>query len=127
MSIKTVFNEHVAEKTSPLITCQIVDAAGAGLGPGSLASLTLTLYDRASGSIINSRSAQNVLNANQVTVDGSGNLQFSMNPADNPILDDTLDVETHVALFEWTWSAGGGTKAGKYEIYLLVKNLVKVS
>ncbi len=127
MAIKTVFNDEIAEKTTVVIDGDLTNESGGPLGSGDLATLTLTLYDRASGSIINSRSAQDVLNANQVTVDGSGNFQFSMNPADNPILDDTLDVETHVALFEWTWSAGGATKAGKHEIYLLVKNLVKVS
>lgn len=124
MAIKSVFNDEIAEKATALLSGIVEDEAGNPLGSGSLTTLTLTLYDKVSGSIINNRTAQNALNQNGVTVDGSGGLVFTMTPADNPILNDTLEKEVHVALFEWTWS--GGAKAGKYEIYLTIKNLAKV-
>lgn len=124
MPIKTVFNDEIAEKTTVKLGGSVKDEGGNLLGSGALTTLTLTLYDKASGSIINNRSAQDVLNQNGVTVDGSGAFTFTMTPADNPILNDTLEKEIHVALFQWTWAVGA--KAGKYEIYLTIKNLAKV-
>ena|SRR5947209_1858018 len=113
---------RVNEKTTARYTAQLVDETGAGIPAASLATLTLTLYDVATSGIINSRSAQNVLNVNGVTVDTSGNLVWTMDPLDNAVIG-SRELEAHVALFEYTY----GSKGGKHEVSLLVANLQKVT
>jgi hypothetical protein len=113
------------EKTSSEITGQLQDETGAGVPAASLTSFTLTLYDLNTGQILNSRNAQNVLNANGVTVDSNGNVVWTLSPADNAIVTDALGVETHIALFQWTWA--GGLKGANVEVAIPVRNLAKVS
>ena len=62
---------------------------------------------------------------NGVTVDSSGNIVWTLDPADNIIVTATEERELHVALFEWTYS--GRAKSGKHEVTLLLENLVKVT
>jgi hypothetical protein len=91
-----------------------------GVAP-ALSVLTLTLYDKASGDIINSRDGQDVLNTNGVTYNSTtGALVWTIAPEDNPIVDDALAHEEHVALFEGTYSS---TKKLKHEVSILVRNL----
>jgi hypothetical protein len=74
----------------------------------AMSSMKATLYDRVSGSVINSRSLQSVLNANGGTLDGSGNFGLTLTPVDNPIIDPTIVVaEVHVCCLN------GPTKGGQ--------------
>lgn len=113
------------EKTTHVYSCTIKDENDTAVPAAQLNTLTLTLYAVQTGTIINSRSQQNILNANNVTVNSSGVLTWTMQPNDNIIVNDALDEETHVALFEWTYSSG--TKAGKHEVKFVIQNLTKVS
>lgn len=113
----------VNELESPIYSATLVNEAGDPFG--NLDSLTLTFYNKKTGAIINSRSSQNVLNANGVTLGSStGLLTWTMVPADNPIIDNTLRVEEHVALFVAIWN--GGTKRMNHEVSILVRNLNKL-
>lgn len=114
----------VLERVSVKYTATIKDEAGTAIPGSALTALTLTLYSVHSGTIVNSRNDQNVLNANGVTVDEAGLLTWIMDPLDNQVLDTAFAYERHRALFEWTWS--GGTKAGKHEVDFLVQNLGQV-
>ena len=67
------FTGIVKQANTFRFTATIVDETGAVLPAASLATLTLTLYDLASFTIINSRNAQNVLNGG-----GSGNSNTSL-------------------------------------------------
>jgi hypothetical protein len=96
----------IPEGSSARYTATLLDELGAGVPAASLTTLTLTLYDDKTGAIINGRNAQNVLNANGVSVDASGNLVWAITPADTPIVTDTLQTETHYAVFKATWSSG---------------------
>lgn len=100
------------------------DETGAVIPAASLSTLTLTLYRKTSGEIINGRNAQNVLNANGVTVDVNGNLTWTMTPADNGVTSTTVAAEMHIALFEWTYNAGN--KAGNHEVWINVLQLANV-
>src|SRR5262245_59212592 len=115
--------KNILEKTSRKYTAVLKDLDGVSIPSATLNTLHLTLYSIHSLAIINSRQAQNVLNANQVTVDANGNLAWEMLPANNAILDDSLATEIHRALFEWTWA---GTKSGAHEVDFQVRNLNKV-
>lgn len=92
------------------------------IAAASLSSLALTLIDDSTGVVINSRSAQNVLNTNGVTVDSAGNLIWLMTAADNSIQDSTLAhgrVELHLATFTWTWDSG--SKRGSHSFWIEVE------
>ena len=115
----------VREKTTRRYTAVLKDETGAAIGSGTLSSLKLTLYNKADGSIINTRNQQNVLNANGVTVDSSGNLTWTMDPADNPVIDAVKDYEEHVALFEIGWS--GDAKKNNHEVIIRVENVNKIT
>ncbi len=121
MAFRTILRAILPERSSAKITGILKDENGAVISSASLSTLVLSLYVEGSPStIINGRNKQNVLNANGVTVDGSGNLAWLMDPLDNSIMDSTLSIEQHVALFEWTY---GGSRAGRFEILISVKNL----
>ena len=130
MSRSTLSEEdrRVAENSSALYTANLTDEAESALALSSLHAITLTLYDKESGTIINSRSDQDVKNTNNVTITSGGVLTWSVQPADNPIVGTNIRVgghETHVALFEYTWASGAA--AGKHELEIEVRQLDKVT
>lgn len=115
----------VLEKTTPKYTAVVQDDSGNPLPAASLTTLTLFLYViKADGTTQYIRGAagapQDVLNVNNVTVDASGNLVWSIQVADTTMIE-TLDFERHLALFTWTWAAG--TRTGRHQLILVVKNL----
>lgn len=123
---KTAIEDTVAEGVTCRITGTLVDETGAAVPAASLTTLTLTLYTETGLAILNSRSAQNVLNANGGTVDSAGALIMTLTPEDNQITGAGVGgPETHVALFEWTWASG--TKKGRHEVRFLVTNLAVVT
>ena len=61
---------------------------------------------------------QDVLNANNVTVDGSGNLVWTVQAADTTVVE-AIPFELHYCLFAWT--AVG--VSGKHLVILRVRNL----
>ena len=113
----------VLERTTRIFSATVQDLDGVAIPAASLTTMVLTLYSLHSLAVINSRNAQDILNANNVTIDANGLLTWELQPADNQILDNSRPVEVHRALFEWTW----GGKAGKDEIDFYVRNLNKVT
>src|SRR4051812_43137329 len=111
---------HLNELSSASYRGQIVDEDGIGFG--AIETLTLTLFDKVTQAIINSRDEQDVLNANGVSVDlSTGQLTWALIPADNVILDDTLRQEEHRARFTATWN--GSNKQMQHEVTIKVVNL----
>jgi len=84
----------------------LLDNAGAVIPVANLSALTMTLRDARSGSIVNSRSAQNVLNSNGVTVNSSGALVWTIAILDTTLLDATLESEEHAAEILFTTTSG---------------------
>jgi len=127
MSYKTVLLPYILEKTTAKLEALIVDEAGVAISSANLDTLILDLYDMTTTAktIINARSAQNVLNINDVSVDTSGNLIWLIQDLDTIILDATLATETHRAVLSWTYSAG--TKTGRAVLDMTIVNLAKVA
>ena len=119
----TTADDEVAEGTSCVLSFVVQDEDGVALADTDLTTLTVTLYNKATGAIINSRTDVDILNDNNGTVDGSGNGTWKALPADNPILATGRSREEHVAYFEWTWNAGAD--AGGHEVIFTVVNLLK--
>lgn len=95
------------------------------IAASNLLTLTLTLYDAASGSVINSRSAQDVLGVNGGTVEASA-VRIRLQPLDNPIVSATLavgGVEWHVARLTYTWNDGVTTRTGIEEVRFGVRRV----
>jgi len=110
-------------------TAVLKDETGTPVSSASVTTLTLTLYNLNSTTlaILNSRDHVNALNANNVTLDTSGNLAYTMQPADN-VVGATIakgDLEPHRVLFEFTWS--GGVKRGSHEVTVYVRKIDKIA
>jgi hypothetical protein len=114
----------IDEKETGQYTGTIVGNDGVTPLPGAtLSTLLLTLYViKQDGTDQTIRNVQNVLNANNVTVNAAGLLTWTIQVADTTLVE-TIPFERHIALFEFTWPTG----AGKHEVILLVRNLRRVS
>jgi hypothetical protein len=98
----------VNERTTAEYKGYLQTITGAAMPGSDLDTLTLTLIDASTQTIINNRNAQNVLNTNGVTIGQDGLITWTIDPADNPIHDDRLEVELHRAIFIATWNGGAG-------------------
>lgn len=114
---------QVQEESSYELTIPWLDQADAPLPLVEVATLILTLYEVRSGTIINSRSAQDILNANGVTFHATtGIMVWTIQPSDTTFAT-TTRKETHRALFELTLGTGGKKKV---QVDLVVSNLQRV-
>lgn len=95
-------NEHSSARMAFTLRTQ----DGEPIVPADLVAMTLTLYNRNDGAIINGRDQQDVHEQNNVSVDEQGRLVWDMQPEDNVLLSRTSSTETHVALFMWEWPTG---------------------
>lgn len=111
-----VFN--TTEDASASYGADIVDENDSPITLASLLTLTLTLTNEEDGSIINGRSSQNVLNQNNVVITSGGALTWSLQAADNVIVNERIQPtlrERHIATFNWTYGSG---KAGSHTFYI---------
>jgi hypothetical protein len=108
--------------TTQLITTTLKDETGALIPTAGLTALTATLTVRTTGAVINSRSVQDIKNANGGTyVDGV--LTLTLSPADSPHAGQS-PIEDHVLLLRWTYNSGAS--AGVQEILLRVRDVGRV-
>lgn len=118
MRLRTLIREGV----SAILTTTIQDLDGEPLGSADLDTLTLSLYDEPTRTIINERDDVDVLNANGGTLDADGNFELSLSADDTAVVDDAALLEWHIALLTWTWTEGADTFTGKAAIIHRVVN-----
>jgi hypothetical protein len=124
---------RVNESTSAFYYATLRDEAQSLVTATQLSTLTLSVFDEDSRKIIGARNAQDVLNANGVTlydalqtaVDEHGdsvsfNLKWQMDPGDNPVFANWKTSEIHYAEFTATWGTG---KQMKHRARIEVVNL----
>jgi hypothetical protein len=124
----TAAEKTVLEKSSAIYTATLKDETGTAIPLASLSTVTLSLHDVATGQAINSRTDQDIKNANNVTIHAtSGLLTWIMQTADNAIVGDVDEgeLEEHCAEFAWTW--GSPTKTGRHRFVFYVQSLTKVT
>ena len=115
-----------AEKKTAKITATLKDEDGSVLALVSVDTLTLTLYEEVTGTIINSRSGSNIKNTGGGTLHAtSGAFTLTFAPDDMAFIQTDPTREWHIALIEWTYNSGADD--GGKEIAFQVENLVKVS
>lgn len=119
MSARTIIDGVFAEGGSAVLTATVQDNASppAAIPGGSLTTLTWTLYDERSDTIINSRDAVDA----KASVDAQGLLTLALDAADMVIVKDRALEERHVVLVEWTWN--GGDESGAHEIVFTIRNM----
>jgi hypothetical protein len=127
MSVRTTLTDPVAEKATAFLSATITDTDGVtplANADTVLISLTLTLYDERTGTVINSCTDRSIKNTGGGTVSAAGAVSVRLDPLDMAILGGRSS-EQHVALFTWTW--GSPLATGRYEIAFTVTNLEKVT
>ena len=123
MSHRTTLSHPKVESQTTRVTGTLKDEKKNPIPAGSINTLTLTLYDRRTGNIINSRDGMDILNVNGGTVVGQGDFALELSPGDMVIVDSGLSREVHIALIKFTYGTG---KSGAHEVEIAVVNLVKV-
>ncbi len=118
---------EVNERNSCRYTGQLKDQTGTALPLAALTTVTLTLYDVATGSIIGGLDHASILNAGRGTVSAGGLLTIDFEPADNQLVGTPAAglSERHIAEIEWTWNSGAGR--GSKDVLIVVKQLAKTS
>lgn len=92
----------------------------------NLSSLKVTLFDKESATLINSRNDQDILDLNDGTVATDGTLTLRLGPSDNIIVNAGTPVnglEYHIARFTWTWNDGLENRTGREERIFSVEKL----
>lgn len=109
----------IPEQSNAKYTAYLTDETDTVIPASDLGTMTLTLRDKATGTVINSRSAQNVLNANNVTVHASSGLvTWSIQSADVTPVNRNQPYAEHQAEFVVTWATG--TKSMKHAVLLKI-------
>lgn len=90
----------------------------------TITSIKLTIYDQDTGRRI--RRTENVLAGGEGGTLTAGHLRMEFSGDDNPVLNQRLPFEDHVALFECSYTSAGVTKTAKLVIILRVQNLRRV-
>ena len=131
----------VNEDSSFPFTAQLKDTDGTDLALADIDTITLTLFLTRGGTtspantIVNDRDAEDIKNANEVTISASGLLTWNVQPEDTAIINDEIEVcektmkntrEIHRALFQWKKTGGTGGEQGKKRADFTVCNLAEV-
>ena len=123
---RTALADVLNEQTTHVLSATMLDENGTPIPASSAASCTLTLYETASETIINSRSATNILNTNGGSWDVNGLWKYTLTAADNAIINTAVAEETHTALITYTYSSNP-VMTGRHLIVFRVRNLSKVT
>ena len=84
------------------------DQTGTRIPDTAFSAITLTLVDEESATVLNTRSAQDVLNLNDCTINAVGEFVWHIQTADTPTVDATKRVEYHRAIFRFVFDTGDG-------------------
>lgn len=120
----------VQEGESCNVVTTFLDLAGAAIAKAAIITLTVTLYDYLTSTVINSRNAQTVLDANNGAVASNGTLTLRLGPLDNVIVGTPASgaKEIHCCIFKWTFNDGVATRTGESEpLGITVQNLPTIT
>lgn len=113
------------EGSTPRYRGTLRDEDGVAIPGSDLYSLTVTITDKETGTVINGRSGVNCLNTNGGSVSELGVFTFQFVRDDMAVLDATLEdgqTEDHLVYFAWQFGddGQGGRKCGGRELALQV-------
>jgi hypothetical protein len=130
--------QQIIEGSTWRFSTTLRDEAGNIISGSSLATCLLTLYDTATGELIESEPGPlpceriNIKNVGRGTISSQGVLVLTLRgetdslslPSDTNILDDTKGYELRTCLIEYSWPATP-TKADAIEVIFRIRNLVR--
>jgi hypothetical protein len=126
-------HEAVNERSDAEYVCTFVNGAGETIDDSAISAIVATLSDVASGTIINSRDGQNVLNAagGTLAADGTFTLLLGRTGAGATQNDNlrvgTLDPEEHRLVLEVTFTRpGGGVGLLNHEVRFYVQDVAHI-
>lgn len=122
---QTITDLEVCEKTTSQLVLQLTDQDDTALTSGQVSSVALTLYEKRSGTVLNSRSAQDINGVNGGSLSAGGVLTLVLSHLDNALVSQVTASEDHVALIEYTWASGA--RYGKKQVTFTVINQTKVT
>ena len=118
---------NVDEGESCDLTIVLYDATAVALVKASIITLTVTLLDQLTGAVINSRNAQDILDANGGALATDGTLVLRLQPLDNTNVNATPvgEIEKHEVTIKWTWNDGVlvADRTGKHTFILRIAPL----
>jgi len=122
---------YVYENSSCELKLNLKNYAGTALGVASITTATLTLIDRLTGDKMVTGGASPVTIEDldvKSGLDANGLLTWHLDGESNRIVssDDTIKIETHIAIFKFTGTYNGNTVKLTQPIKLYVKNAEKV-
>lgn len=118
-----IMPDPLPEDTTATLRLTLVDEDDVPVPASGLTALTLTYYDLDTLTILNDRQEQDILNANNVTMDSAGVITWALQQEDTAIVSPALGIEWHRALFTWCWSSGN---QGRHEVDIGIENLTYV-
>lgn len=126
-TLPTKFEEVINEASTALYTLpQLQDELGVDILLADIDAITISLCNLADGATINGRADQDALNANNVAITAGGALTFSIQPADNAIIDTALAIdaiEVHRATFKMDFNS---VSHANWDVDLPVRNMKEV-
>jgi uncharacterized protein (DUF697 family) len=126
MSVRTTIPDPVPESSTRYVSFTITDIDGVTPLPNAdaiLTTLIVTLFNKLSKVVINSRTAQSILGVNGGTVTSAGLVTLRLDPADTAILGSAAS-ESRIASFAWTW--GSPLQTSRHEVLFTVTNMALV-
>lgn len=109
--------QDVKEDSTYQVTGTFKDESDVAIAAASLTTVKMWLSDHL-GTVINARTAIDILNAGPGVVSSAGLLTLTLLPADNPIVGSDT-TERHLLVIEWTWAS---TKKSHENIFLMLVN-----
>jgi hypothetical protein len=125
MSVRTTIATPIPEGATRYLSFTVTDVdevTPLANADSILLSLLVTVFNEPSRAVINSRTAQSILNTNGGTVSSAGVVTLRLDPADTAILGSKS--EARVASLVWTW--GSPLKTGRHEVAFTVADLALV-
>ena len=123
--VRTTIPDPIPERATRYVSFTVTDIDGVTPLANAdiiLLSLVVTIFNERTLAVVNSRSAQSVLNLNGGSVTSAGVVTLRLDPADTAILGSTS--EARVASFVWTW--GSPLITGRHEVAFTVSDLALV-
>lgn len=131
-------DQEIMEGATWRFSTTLRDEAGTVIPGSSLATCLLTIYDTATGELIESEPGPlpceriSIKNTGRATISSQGVLVLTLRgetdslllPSDTNILDDTKSYELRTLLIEYSWPASP-TKADAIEVVIRIRNLVR--
>lgn len=111
----------ILEQSSARYVGTLTDHTGAVISDGAVSAITATLVDASTGTAINSRSAQNVLNANGGTL-SSGVFTLVLSTSDTVAVG-TQEMQPRRLTLKVTYSSGVLT----HEVHFFVRSLENIT